>query len=433
MEKRGKVVIMLDHIEKIMSGGKCACGKTHGMATGTAVVGESAADSLAQYICGRKFSRLLIVCDTNTEKYVHILTSAVGNADVITLPGNSHADEKGVAPLIDRLDGKSYDCLIACGSGSLHDITRYSANEKGIPFISFPTAASVDGFVSTVAAMTWGGQKLSSPAAAPVAVFADPKVFGDAPDRLTASGVGDLLGKYTALLDWRIARILTGEEICPEIYGLMEKALARLGGLLEDISAGRLDVRSEKYTTLVMECLILAGLSMQLQGNSRPASGSEHHLSHFWEMHLINEPTGALHGEQVGVAALLLTKYYHSMSGYDLMRPVDLAATFDRSYLEPVYGSLTDGILRENLTNGDVRTSSLAFSVDAEKAEKVRAEIDSLISPEALCRLLKLGGAPTTLSELDLPEDDAFISRTLAFAPYVRKRLTLLKVLSAKR
>lgn len=424
---------MLDGIEKIMSGGVCSCGKTHGMATGTAVVGDGAADSLAQFIREKNFQRVLIVCDTNTEKYVPALKPAAMNADVITLPGNSHADEKGVAPLIDRLNGKSCDCLIACGSGSLHDITRYSANEKKIPFVSFPTAASVDGFVSTVAAMTWGGQKLSSPAAAPIAVFADPKVFGDAPARLTASGVGDLLGKYTALLDWRIARILTGEEICPEIYGLMEKALGRLDGLLDEISSGQFDVRSEKYTTLVMECLILAGLSMQLQGNSRPASGAEHHLSHFWEMHVINKPTDALHGEQVGVAALMLTRYYHAMRDYDFMRPVNLAATFDRSYLEPVYGDLTDGILRENLTDGEVSSSPLAFVPDAEKAEKVRAEIDSLISPEALERLLRLGGAPTTLSELGLPDDEEFIARTLGFAPYVRKRLTLLKVLSAKR
>ena len=424
---------MLDGIEKIMSGGVCSCGKTHGMATGTAVVGDGAADSLAQFIREKNFQRVLIVCDTNTEKYVPALKPAAMNADVITLPGNSHADEKGVAPLIDRLNGKSYNCLVACGSGSLHDITRYSANEKNIPFVSFPTAASVDGFVSTVAAMTWGGQKLSSPAAAPIAVFADPEVFGDAPARLTASGVGDLLGKYTALLDWRIARILTGEEICPEIYGLMEKALGRLDGLLDEISSGQFDVRSEKYTTLVMECLILAGLSMQLQGNSRPASGAEHHLSHFWEMHVINKPTDALHGEQVGVAALMLTRYYHAMRDYDCMRPVNLAATFDRSYLEPVYRDLTDGILRENLTDGEVSSSPLAFVPDAEKAEKVRAEIGSLISPEALERLLRLGGAPTTLSELGLPDDEEFIKRTLGFAPYVRKRLTLLKVLSAKR
>ena len=150
-------------------------------------------------------------------------------------------------------------------------------------------------------------------------------------------------------------------------------------------------------------------------------------------MHVINKPTDALHGEQVGVAALLLTRYYHAMRDYDFMRPVNLAATFDRSYLELVYGDLTGGILRENLTNEGDTASPLAFVPTTEKAEKVREEIDSLIAPEALERLLRFGGAPTTLSGLGLPDDDAFVAKTLEFAPYVRKRLTLLKVLSAKR
>ena len=61
-----------------------------------------------------------------------------------------------------------------------------------------------------------------------------------------------------------------------------------------------------------MECLILAGLSMQLCGNSRPASGAEHHLSHFWEMSLVNQPCGALHGESVGCGTLLVARHYHA-------------------------------------------------------------------------------------------------------------------------
>ena len=50
---------MLDGIEKIMSGGVCSCGKTHGMATGTAVVGDGAADSLAQFIREKNFQRVV--------------------------------------------------------------------------------------------------------------------------------------------------------------------------------------------------------------------------------------------------------------------------------------------------------------------------------------------------------------------------------------
>ena len=62
-------------------------------------------------------------------------------------------------------------------------------------FISVPTAASVDGYVSTVAAMSWYGFKKSMIAESPILVVADSRIITDAPMRLTASGVGDLFRK----------------------------------------------------------------------------------------------------------------------------------------------------------------------------------------------------------------------------------------------
>lgn len=415
---------MLNTAKKIAS--SCSCGSVHKMATDKVYVGKNASSELNEF--AKDYKSVLIVCDANTEKY----TSLLSDFEKIILPGNSHANEKGVEPLIKRLEEKEYDLLIACGSGSLHDITRYSANEKNIPFVSFPTAASVDGFVSTVAAMTWGGQKLSSPAAAPIALFADEDVFSDAPARLTASGVSDILGKFTALCDWKIAKILTGEKICPEIFGLMEKALEKLEALLERKAAGEFDDNSKEYTGAVMESLVLAGLSMQLQGNSRPASGSEHHLSHLWEMHVINEPTSALHGEQVGVASLILSKFYHENEGFDFTKVPNFKETFDHSYVENAFGELTDGILAENLDNNDVTTSPLNFKATKEQSDRANKEIAALISPEKLERYLKIAGAPSTMQELGLPSDKEFICKTLAYAPYVRKRLSLLKIISAK-
>ena len=48
----------------------------------------------------------------------------------------------------------------------------------------------------------------------------------------------------------------------------------------------------------LMYALILSGLAMQMVGNSRPASCAEHHLSHLWEMEVVNGPLDALHGEK---------------------------------------------------------------------------------------------------------------------------------------
>ena len=162
--------------------------------------------------------------------------------------------------------------------------------------MSVPTAASVDGFVSNVAAMTWKGLKKTVPAVPPVAVFADTRIFADAPARLTASGVSDLLGKYICLADWKIAHLLTGEYICDRIVELEEKALRTVVSSLREIAQGEGNGCEE-----LMYALILSGLAMQMVGNSRPASCAEHHLSHLWEMEVINEKLDALHGEKVSV------------------------------------------------------------------------------------------------------------------------------------
>ncbi|MCI8388475.1 MAG: sn-glycerol-1-phosphate dehydrogenase [Clostridiales bacterium] len=423
---------MLDNIKKLAD--NCPCGHHHDLLTDTAVIGSDATKKLAEY-ANERYKRILFVCDNNTAKYLDYAASGLIYADAVILRPDSHANEIGVVPVFDHVkNNEPYDCLIACGSGSIHDITRYCADKLSLPFISYPTAASVDGFVSTVAAMTWNGQKLSTPAAPPVALFADDNVYTDAPARLTASGIGDILGKYTALCDWKIANILTGEFICPEIYGIMESALRKLEELLEAKASGKISENDIDYTHLVMESLVFAGLSMQLQGNSRPASGSEHHMSHLWEMHLINQPTTALHGEQVGAASLILANFYHNKldEGYSFKRDIDLAATFDRSYIEPIFGELTDGILAENLSDNKLETSSLNFKITDEAAALAKAELSKLIEPTKLERYLKIAGAPSTLSELSLPDDQDFIEKSLAFAPYVRKRLTLLKILSAK-
>ena len=187
-----------------------------------------------------------------------------------TVARNAHATEIWCAEVGSCVDAEKPDVMIACGSGSVHDIVRYVACEKGIPFLSYPTAASVDGFVSGVAAMTWHGQKLTFPSSPPAASFANPAVFASAPARLTASGVGDVLGKYTSLFDWRVGQILTGEYLCEELAALETEAIE---ALVEAIG-NRAAIGGEAYCTKVMNALQSSGLAIQLSGNSRPASGA---------------------------------------------------------------------------------------------------------------------------------------------------------------
>ena len=169
--------------------------------------------------------------------------------------------------------------MIAVGSGTIHDITRFCAYTKGIPLVSCPTAASVDGFCSSVAAMTWDGFKKTFTAVAPKLVVADLDVISKAPMFLTKSGFGDMVGKFIALADWKIAHALTGEYFCPTIHDITLAATKAVVNSTESIKNG--DIAAYEKLTYG---LLMSGLAMQLLGNSRCASGAEHHISHLIEM-----------------------------------------------------------------------------------------------------------------------------------------------------
>ena len=422
---------MIEKVKKLA--GKCAvCGKTHPMITSRVHIGPDATERLIETLRADG-GVCTVICDENTEKYARVIADGA-QCRCVVLPAGSHATEITHARIEAVPDIKDTALFVACGSGSVHDAVRHFAHEAGRPFISYPTAASVDGFVSGVAAMTWHGQKLSFSSTPPVALFADDNVYAAAPARLTASGAADILGKYTALADWRVAQILTGEHLCESIYNLEKEALDETAYAILHRSA----YSDLAYTKLVMNGLILSGLAMQLQENSRPASGSEHHMSHFWEMHLINKESDGYHGEQVGVGLLCVLEMYKAFARRDVLLTdsflhPNMDAVLERDRLCGVYGELTDGILAENLPASGCSLTHISVQ-DREEAEKrLRAVLAELPEAEEVRNMLRLCGAPASLAELDLPDDEAFIARCAAFAPYARNRLTLLKLIEAER
>ena len=409
----------------------CPCGRRHTLLTEECVIGPDAEEQMKEYIARKGWRSPLIVADENTKAFAPRLT-ALFDAKVTAVDGHAHATEVWCAKVGGTVSSERPDVLIACGSGSVHDITRYVAHERGLPFLSYPTAASVDGFVSGVAAMTWHGQKLTFPSSPPAASFANPAVFASAPARLTASGVGDVLGKYTSLFDWRVGQILTGEALCEELVSLETEAIEALAEAIGD----RARIGEEAYCTKVMNALQISGLAIQLSGNSRPASGAEHHMSHLWEMHRLNETNDGLHGEQVAVGLLAVVRTYHRALSegpdYQKIAAIDPVRVMDRAALEPVFRDLTDGILRENLPDGTPSSSSLTrIRLTADTDRALREAEKGLPSAEEIEALLRRAGTPLTPGEIGLDDSPAFLERSLRYAPYVRDRLTLLKVLAA--
>ena len=276
---------------------------------------RGAAGETAPYLLGAGMKRALFVADETTARVIggrlsqaYGAAGGAGRLEIIrpNAAGDVVADEASVLQAIIAAQHHGADALVAAGSGTIHDIVRYAAYTLGLPFVSVPTAPSVDGFTSKGAPLILRGEKITLPAAAPAAVFADLDVLCAAPQPLIAAGFGDMLGKYTSLFDWVYGRETAGEPYDEDIAGLTRGALERCVSHAEGIGRG-----AEEGVRALMQSLIESGIALLRFGQSHPASGAEHHISHYWEMNFLR--TGrrqVLHGAKVGVACAEIADLY---------------------------------------------------------------------------------------------------------------------------
>jgi glycerol-1-phosphate dehydrogenase [NAD(P)+] len=407
--------------------GLCGCGKEHKIFVKDIFVESGALQSLPTLFSEEVYGQLhkpVVICDENTYYAAgQAVLKLLPQASCVCLnPEGLHANERAVHAIQTKLPSDT-DVLLAVGSGTIHDVTRYCAKANGIPFISVPTAASVDGFVSTVAAMTWDGFKKTMPGVSPICVVADSSVFSKAPYRLTASGVSDLLGKFTALADWKIAHIVTGEYFCRQVYDLETRALREVCSELEAIRAGEISA-CEK----LMYALLLSGIAMQMVGNSRPASGAEHHFSHLWEMEAVNPHTEAYHGEKVSVGLMIAASVYHHAQvelGAGRFR-IQTYCGIETQLLKKEISSshLIDEILRENTDDPLAQIDTQELS---RKIPEIINALSEIPSTEALKNMLTVAGCTITLGDIGLSEK--IRDQSIQISPYMRNRLTFMRLL----
>ncbi len=395
------------------------------------VIADDAAGRLAEYL-KESGKRPLLICDerTRTAWPLDEVLRAAGVFEVLVLPGDPVADEAFVARVESVL--KPRHLPLALGSGTLTDIVRFAAFRAGMDWVSLPTAPSVDGFVSSVAAMTWGGAKISSPASPPAALFALPSVLASAPQALIAAGVGDILGKFTSVADWKLGALLYGEPYS-EARAAQTLALARrVAGLAEAVGKGEREAVRE-----LMDALIESGLIMLEQGDSRPASGSEHHIAHVWEMKLIREGrTPVLHGAKVGVASLYAARFWKRIADATpeqvqtwtenarAPRPDD-----DEAVIRAGFGGAAASLLESRKSFKPWTDGSFGALLRhaAGRWDELRAIAAEVPSPEQLEAWLKACGGPTAPGELGLAGD---LDEGLRLGPYLRDRFTVARLLT---
>lgn len=406
-------------IDSLRYDGACSCGKEHKMQTEFSVITSGALYDLEIYLERYGLSGYTVaVYDENTYRATADRHPKV-NGEVILDPKDLHANEHGVELLMQSLP-KEAEVLVAVGSGTIHDLTRYCAYKLGIDFVSCPTAASVDGFCSSVAAMTWHGCKKTLTAVAPRIVVADTDIIKNAPIRLAKSGFGDMIGKYVALCDWKIGNILTGEFYCERIANMTLDAAKEVLSSIDGIMSGS----SEAYEKLTYG-LLLSGLAMQMMGNSRPASGAEHHVSHLIEMSPppLGLSSDALHGEKVGVGTLLAIREYKRLAAAGSPSFADYSP-FSGELIRSVFGdSMAEEILGENKNDCALGITGRLVS---EKWEDIRAVIDELPSPMELGDIYSRFKIKAGLSDIGVSEEARYALLTYSYL--VRNRLTLMRI-----
>lgn len=400
--------------------GKCACGREHTMETRAAVIEPGCLFEFEKYMA--EFGVTGKRCALYGENSYAATADRHPRAEqqIVLDPTGLHANEISTAEVLAKLEG-DVEVIVAVGSGTIHDIARFCAHERGIRFVSCPTGASVDGFCSTVAAMTWYGFKKTLPAVAPEIVLADTEIIKSAPMELVRSGVGDIMAKYTALADWKMAHILTNELLCEKIYSIMQDAADTVMQSVPGIVRGE-----ESAYADVTYALIMSGIAMQMMGNSRPASGAEHHISHMIEMEPEAFPVKfpAMHGEKTGVGSLIAVREYKRLAKIEDITPyITDYAPIPEEHFRKFFGErLADSLMKENENDCLAKVSREKLSASWGELRRI---IDELPTEEYLYGLLEMLDAKRDLASIGVEESE--LSVLLKNSPLVRNRLTLMR------
>ncbi|MBS5983828.1 MAG: iron-containing alcohol dehydrogenase family protein [Clostridium butyricum] len=191
------------------------------------------------------------------------------------------------------------DALIGIGGGKAIDAVKYMSFLKKMPFISIPTSTSNDGFASSGASLLVNNKRMSLPAKTPYGIIVDIDVIKGAPEKFIYSGIGDLVSNITALYDWKFEEE-NGKTIVDDFATMISKKA--VNSFVRTEFKG---IKDDLFLKELVDSLTLNGISMEIAGDSSPASGAEHLISHALDKFL-EDPQ--LHGVQVGIATYIMAK-----------------------------------------------------------------------------------------------------------------------------
>ena len=334
----------------------------------------------------------------------------------ITLEGYPVADKQAVAKL--RTQTLSCDAIVAVGGGTISDLCKYVSHLDGKAYVMFPTAASMNGYLSANASISEDGYKNTLPAHMPRAVFCDISVIAAAPARLNKSGLGDSLARSTAQADWLLSHLLLDTPYDDVPFALVKKFEPDLLENARGVALG-----DQASLELLTKILLLSGLGMTVAGGSYPASQSEHMIAHAHEMLLqkTQVPAKTFHGEEIGITASAMAWMQENfLRVKPKLRPND----FRSDNMIDLFGSKVTERARKAF---DAKHALIAHRIGdrLQGWETIAEKIQKVILPaDKINAALKAAHAPVRPQDIGWSEKDFDVS--VQHARYLRERFTFL-------
>ncbi len=402
----------------------CPCGRKHTFVTEVAEIGHGVKERAGKILADAGFpKKVLIVSDDNAMRaadgLLPVLEAAGFEMKKLVYKNMMYAkieQVREVEALLGDVDG-----VIAVGTGSVDDICRVASFNQKKKFAIFATAPSMDGFASDSAPIIENNFKTSVYVEQPMAILADTEILAKAPTELKAAGFGDMVAKYIGIFDWRLSHMLTDEYYCPAVAEITMQGVNKIMALADKVTG-----EDEEAAGNIMEGLILSGLGMKLAGCSRPASGAEHVVSHYWECYkLARGIWPEFHGKKVGVATVLINRIYHNIA--DRVPEIDpIPDPTDMEEVKAAFDpSQVDEVVRLN-------TPAITADIDLARLKRIWPDVRKMIneilpSDEELMRLMKAAGAVTEPADVHVTPE--LTEKGLKYHSYMRKRILLTRLL----
>lgn len=399
---------------------ECPCGRKHETAIQDVVIESGAVNFVGDVLKRNGFSKkLLLVADKNTLKAADGIQNSLSGFDVeYKLYDNLRLADMENVECIEKLIADRDISVLSVGTGSLNDICRLASARQGRKLCIFGTAPSMDGFASYSAPIVCGGFKSSYSAKSPEVIIGDTKILAASPNELKSAGFGDMMAKYIGLVDWQVSSLLTGEYYCERIAALTRSATDELFNLADKVTA------NDEYTAgKIFEALLKTGIGMSFSQNSRPASGSEHIISHLIEcVQLRDGILPNFHGEDIGVCTLEMLKYYNKLAEHKTVKTQKENVDWDDVY--KFYGSMADDVKKLNFPH------NVVDDVDKDVLRERWGDIVNIIHSVPDYNSVKeaMVKAHCKITVDDIGKDRTLFDNCVKYSPYMRHRLTLLRL-----